>query len=344
MAAQRPLSAEPVPHRVRAAGDGLPLLEYLIGTLKSVPPERLRQAVAEGRIRLGDGPPLEADAVVQTGQVLMADLPDTTIRDPWLPPPPEALPLLWIDDDLVVVDKAAGLLSYPMGPRKVSALSILRRQLERDGLDPELRPAHRLDRETTGALVLTRHLEADRSIKATIKERRTSRTYLAIARGWLEGPVTVDAPIGRDRLGPIRIAMTVREDGRAARTELRPLLRFGDEQEGWTWVEAVPQTGRTHQIRLHLSWIGHPIVGDKIYCDEGIAFLRWWDGELDDSDLRRLGMARHALHARTTSFDHPITGQTLLLLAPIPQDMVDFAHAHGGETPELRWPTEPSNR
>ena len=331
-----PLQDEPVPHRVRASGDGRPLLEYLVDTFVAVPADELRLAIEQGRFRLEeDGPVLAVDDPVRFGTTLLGNVPHRTVQDAWLPAPPIDQVLLYKDEHIVAIDKAPGLLSYPIGPRRISALALLRRQLDRMGESYELRPAHRIDRETTGILMMTRNLLADQRIKKAFKERRVQKTYLAIVRGHIAEPCVVDAPIGTDVGGAIRIRMAVRDDGKEARTQVTPLERFGQGrgEQGWTWVEARPLTGRTHQIRLHLAHIGHPLVGDKIYCDDGIAFLRWWDGELDDEDRARLGMRRQALHAWTTSLEHPIDGSPLALRAPVPADMLAFAQARGGGDP-----------
>jgi 23S rRNA pseudouridine1911/1915/1917 synthase len=264
--------------------------------------------------------------------MLLADLPGRTVEDPWLGPPPDELPLIYKDDDLVVADKAAGLLSYPLGPRKAAALTIVEQQLWRAGERWELRPSHRLDRETSGLLMWARNLEADRVIKEAFKKRRVSKTYLALVRGTLERATIVDAPMRKDRDGPIGVRSVVARDGRPAQTAVTPLSWFGS----WTWVECRPITGRTHQIRVHLAHLGHPIVGDKIYCDDGVAFLRWWDGELDDSDLRRLGLKRQALHAWTMTLSHPRSRESLELAAPVPADMAAFARDRGGTVPKDR--------
>lgn len=331
--AMKRLLAEPVPHRVRAHGDGTRLVDYLQKTFSAVPGEELAASIDAGLFRLADGTALDADSILQAGTTFLATVPDRTVADPWLPLPPDELPLLWLDEHLVAIDKPAGLLAYPMGVRRVSALTILKHQLRRAGQPEELRPAHRLDRETTGVLLATRGIEADRAIKRAWGHREVRKTYLALVRGQLREPVTVDAPIGRDRVGPIRIKMAITDEGKPAVTDLRPLGHFGEPGAGWTWVDARPRTGRTHQIRLHLAHVGHPIVGDRIYCDDGIAFLRWWDGVIDDSDLLRLELPRQALHARTLELDHPVTGEPLRLVSPLPADLREFAAQRGGELP-----------
>ncbi len=309
------------------------LLDYLLATFSSVPPEDLRRSVEEGRFQLQGGDVLEAHSTLHAGQTILASVPHRGVEDPWLPPPPSSLDVLVLDKDIVIVDKPPGLLSYPLGPRRASVLSVFAAQLAREGADNELRPAHRLDRETSGALMMTRHLEADRRIKKAFVDKKIGKSYVAIVRGELQEAQVVEAPIGPDKGGAIRIRMAVRDDGRPASTELKPLQTFGRGERRWTWVEARPLTGRTHQIRLHLAHAGHPIVGDKIYCDEGLAFLRWWDGKLGDEDLARLELPRHALHARTLRLEHPMTGEALDIKAPIPQDLLDFAQQHGGRAP-----------
>jgi len=331
------LEDAPVPHKVRMSGHEQNLLDYVLGLLTKIPEGEVRQAVSDGRFRDESGVVLQADSVLRFGQILQVELERAVADDPFLPPPKRALDFLFEDAHLLAVDKRPGLLSYTIGPRRISALSIARRQLEVRGLDNELRPLHRIDRETSGVLLMARGIEVDRAMKKAFKNRLVQKSYLAIVRGSLrQDAQVVEAPIGADEEGPIRIKMAVRPDGKSATTQLQVLHRFGDKDwgaagVGYTWVAAVPLTGRTHQIRVHLAHLGHPLVGDKIYCDEGIAFLRRWDGVMDEGDLARLELPRHALHALDLSFDHPITGEGLALRSPVPADLQRFTEERGGQ-------------
>ncbi len=335
----RDLRDHPIPHRVRRSGEGKLLLEYLLEVVPLRDRPHVELAIEEGRFRWrGDEEPLAADAPMRPGETLLADVPDITPDDPFLPAIPERLTELLRDEDLLVVDKPAGLLCYPLGPRKVAALSMAQRQLEEDGIEDPLRPLHRIDRETSGILMFARTLLADQCVKKAFRERSVRKSYLAIVRGRLdEGSWTVHAPIGpEDR--DIRMKMAVREDGKPAETTITNLGSFGDHDHGaagrgYTWVQACPVTGRAHQIRVHLAHLGHPIVGDKMYCDDGSAFLKWWDGELDEDVMRRLGMPRQALHAWTLACRHPIHGEPLWLHAQAPADMLAFAATRGGAAP-----------
>jgi len=335
----RDLRDHPIPHRVRRSGQGKLLLEYLLEVVPRSDRPHVEQAIAEGRFRWRDeDQPLSADEPMRPGETLMADVPDITPDDPFLPPPPDQVPELLRDEGLLVVDKPPGLLSYPLGPRKVAAQSLAQRQLEADGIEDKLRPLHRIDRETSGILMFARTLLADQRIKKAFRKRWVRKSYLAIVRGHIPGgEQTVDAPIGADG-GAIRMKMAVRVDGKPAQTVVTPLAWFGELDHGpagrgYTWVEARPVTGRAHQIRVHLAHLGHPIVGDKMYCDEGVAFLKWWDGDLDPSVIERLGMPRQALHAWTLACRHPIYGEPMWLHAKAPADMLAFAAARGGAAP-----------
>lgn len=295
--------------------------------------------IEAGRYRLKDGPVLTADCIVQADTTLLVDMPARPDDDAFLPAPTGPMPVLLLDEHLLVVDKPPGLLSYPMGPRKIAALSIAERQLHAAGEDPELRPLHRIDRETSGVLMMARNKRADRRIKKAFQRKQIEKNYLALVRGRVHGGVQIlRGAIGPDPDSEIRIRMAITDNGKPAETWIRNLGSFGEDDwgaagRGYTWVECRPRTGRTHQIRVHLASRGHPLVGDKVYCDGGVAFLRRWDGLLDESDIARLGHHRHALHAWTIALTHPESGEELRLTAPLPEDLLRFAREHGGDGP-----------
>jgi 23S rRNA pseudouridine1911/1915/1917 synthase len=333
------LADRPVPHRIRSRWAGLTLIEYVQRVRPAIVEAELRQHIAEGKYRLRDGPVLSAEDIVEADTTLLVDVPLKLDGDPFLPTPTGPLQVLMQDEHMLVVNKPPGLLSYPMGPRKIAVLSLAERQLEQAGEEPELRPLHRLDRETSGVLMMARNKRADRRVKKQFQKKRIDKSYLAIVRGNLVGGVQIlHGPIGPDANSEIRIRMAVRDDGKPAETWTRNLGTFGDTDwgeagRGYTWVECRPRTGRTHQIRVHLASRGHPLVGDKVYCDGGRAFLRRWDGLLDADDIEQLGHPRQTLHAWTLNLQHPESNEPLELRAPIPPDLVEFARSHGGDLP-----------
>jgi 23S rRNA pseudouridine1911/1915/1917 synthase len=213
------------------------------------------------------------------------------------------------DDDLAVVDKSAGLVVHPApshrGPTLVSELGDLL-----GGGDPE-RPGivHRLDKDTSGLLVVARNAEALAALQEAVRERRVERRYLALAGGRLASRTgTIDAPIGRASRRRTRMAVAGAAS-REARTHFEVLELLPRE----TYVEARLETGRTHQIRAHFAAIGHPLTGDTTYGGAG-----------------RYGLGRQFLHAHRLAFCHPRTGAPLDFSSPLPDDLaaaLEAAHA-----------------
>ncbi len=228
-------------------------------------------------------------------------------------PPPPCPPILHRDARLIAFDKPPGLLMHPVG-RSFSWGLINLARMRFPG--EELHLAHRLDRETSGVTVLARDAEANRWLKAAFMGRGVRKTYWAIARGhipWTER--LVDAPIGDDARSPIRLKRGVRPDGQPARTHLRVLWRG----RGLSLVECLPETGRTHQIRVHLDHVGHPILGDKVYGQPPEVFLSLYEGRPMPDREALLGHPRHCLHARALTVPHPDGGE-LTVRAPMPED------------------------
>jgi 23S rRNA pseudouridine1911/1915/1917 synthase len=223
-----------------------------------------------------------------------------------------AFRVVYEDGAVIVVDKPAGLVVHPDAAHTSGTLvaGLLSSYPELSRL-PELgcgepdRPGivHRIDKDTSGLLVVARSPEAYRSLTAQLAARTVRRTYLALACGALESEVgIVDAPIGRSLRYRTRMAVAV--GGRAARTHYSVLERFTEPLEA-TYLELHLETGRTHQIRVHLAAIGHPVVGDARYR----------------GDRRRSGAARTFLHATGLSFINPLSGQEASFASPLPADL-----------------------
>jgi 23S rRNA pseudouridine1911/1915/1917 synthase len=224
--------------------------------------------------------------------------------------------LLVQDDWLVAVDKGPGAPVHPSRSfRTRTVLTALRVELG----DAALRPAHRLDRETSGVLVFGRTALAASRLGEQFARHAAEKRYLAVVRG-TPGFTrrVVELPLGRDPDFPVRCRMRVDErDGQPARTELE-VLELRDDR---ALVAAVPRTGRQHQIRVHLAALGHPLLGDKLYQEGGQPYLDQIGDRLDAAVLARLGHARHALHAERLTLVHPGTGERLTLSAPLPEDL-----------------------
>jgi len=234
-----------------------------------------------------------------------------------MPPCP---PILHQDLDILAFDKPPGMLCHPVGSTFAWGLI----NMARDRFPGErLHLAHRVDKETSGVVVVARNDHLNRQLKAAFKERRVEKRYLAIVRGVVElDEQLVDAPIGRDPDSPIRMKMGVVDDGLSAQTRVVCRERMGD----LSLVECFPRSGRTHQIRVHLDHLGHPILGDKIYGQDPEVFLSIWEKRpLADLD-ERLGHPRHCLHAAEIAFD--LEDGERRFSAPLAQDMQALLGGH----------------
>ncbi len=243
-----------------------------------------------------------------------------------VPPPepssalPEAIPLdiVYEDEDLLVVNKPAGLVVHPApGHRSGTLVNALLHQVsDLSGIGGVLRPGivHRLDRDTSGLMIVAKNDDAHRRLSAALKQRRIRRRYLVAAWGHLaEDAMTVDAPIGRHP--GERKRMAVVEEGRRAVTHFRRLQRW----RAADLLTAELETGRTHQIRVHLLQLGHPVVGDAVY---GVGRERGFSGpERGWAASLARRTTRQFLHAAYLDFAHPRTGAELAFEAPLPPDL-----------------------
>lgn len=249
---------------------------------------------------------------------MVLELPDPTPSD--LEPQDLSVPVLFEDSWLAVVEKPAGMVTHPAGPRRTGTLvnALLHQVKDLSGVGGVLRPGivHRLDEGTSGLLVVAKSDEAHRRLASQLKERTLRRTYEALAWGRV-GPsrFEIEAPIARHPRDRKRMAVVA--TGKEALSRVR-VLRAGDLA---THVEVELATGRTHQIRVHLSHRGHPIVGDARYGgrNRALRHLPKWAGPTARCLLDSL--SRPALHAARLSLRHPASGEVLEFASPLPDDI-----------------------
>jgi len=258
-----------------------------------------QRAIDAGRVRV-DGEPRAKRHALRGGEVV-------EVGEEAAPAPAEAPPaefrVAWEDEHLLVVDKPAGVVVHPARGHASGTLAQALERLGAAGGDPgRAGLVHRLDRDTSGLLVVARSEAVHAALKAQLRARRILREYLALVEGRPSARTgTIEAPLGRDRRVRTRIS-TDTADGRAAVTH------FATERvlAGHTLLRVRLETGRTHQIRAHLKAIGHPVAGDPEYGRAGA-----------------LGLARQFLHAEHLAFEHPVAHEPIDVRSPLPADLAE---------------------
>lgn len=239
---------------------------------------------------------------------------------------PEDIPLtvLYEDADVLVIDKPAGLVVHPGAGNRVGTLvnALLHRDPTLSTL-PRAGIVHRLDKDTSGVMVIARTLPAHTGLVAQLSAREVHRQYLAVVVGALVSGGTANGAIDRHPRDRIRMAVREDGDGRDAVTHYRLRERFRLH----TALECRLETGRTHQIRVHMQHLKHPIVGDPLYGGS----LRLPKGASDDLNAALRRLRRQALHAEMLEFRHPVTGEPVRCSAPVPDDMVQLMRLLRGD-------------
>ena len=293
--------AEPPPLRLAvAAEDAGRRVDAVVGALEEVGSRAEAQRLIEAGRVLVDGRAVPKRHLLAAGEAV-----EVRLAPP--PPPgiePEDVPLTvrYEDDSLLVVDKPAGVVVHPSAGHRGGTLvhGLVARDIA-GGRDPA-RPGivHRLDRDTSGLLVVARSERAHRRLQRLLRDREIDRRYLTLVHGEAPPALTIDRTVGRDRKVRTRMAVGA-ADGREAVTHLRRLEDLGR----FSLLEARLETGRTHQIRVHLESVGHPVVGDRVY------------GRRPET----LGLERQFLHASRLAFPHPETGEPIEVESPLPDDL-----------------------
>jgi 23S rRNA pseudouridine1911/1915/1917 synthase len=302
--ADRPTSGRRVFVVPDDAGPGR--VDRFVADLSGLSRSFVQKLTAEGRLTVG-GEAVKANALVGPGDRLELDVPPVAPLQVAAEPIP--LTVVYEDDDLLIVDKPAGLVVHPSaghaGGTLVNALLGRAGAEAYGGIAGVRRPGivHRLDRDTSGLLMVAKHDAAQASLMAQLKARRVKKTYLALVQGNVAAAVgRIEAPIGRDARHRTRMAVV--PDGRPATTGYRVRERF----TGWTLLELDLVSGRTHQIRVHLEAIGHPVAGDPVY---GTGTSRRGPD----------GLARLFLHAWRLELVSPTGDRLIRAEAPLPPEL-----------------------
>ncbi len=282
-------------------GAGVRMDKYLSGVLPEFSRSYLQRLIQEGRVSL-NGCPVRAKDKAVPGAVVELEVPEA--EEPEIEPEDLPLKILYEDRDVILVNKPKGMVVHPAAGHTsgtlVNAL-LYHCRGELSGINGVLRPGivHRIDRDTTGVLVACKNDQAHNCLAKQLKEHTVTRSYRAVVWGNIkEDEGTVDAPIGRHPTDRKKMAV-VSSGGREAVTHYRVLERFGN----CTYIECRLETGRTHQIRVHMTSIGHPLLGDEVYGRVKAPFR----------------LEGQTLHAMTLGFIHPSRGEYMEFEAPLPE-------------------------
>ncbi len=292
---------------VDAESAGQRLDNYLLRVLKGVPKTHVYRVIRSGEVRLNKGR-AGADTRVASGDDIRLPpmrLPD---RSPDVPAPAREFAVLFEDEQLLAIDKPAGVAVHGGSGVSFGVIEQLRRARPQSKF---LELVHRLDRETSGVLLLAKKRSALTALQDQFRSRETAKLYSALVFGaWPDKLKVVDLPLHKasDAAGErnVRVVAPDHADGRRSITLVRVAQRLAD----FTLLDVTIKTGRTHQIRVHLAHSGHPIVGDPKYGD----FAR------NRALARERGFARMFLHARELAFDHPSSGERITLRSALPAD------------------------
>lgn len=262
----------------------------------------MQKLLEDGRVKRGEKI-IKANYKVRAGEMFVVDIPE--------PEPIEAVPenipldIIYEDDDVVVLNKARGMVAHPAPGNYTGTLvnALLYHCSNLSGINSAIRPGivHRLDKDTSGIMIVAKNDAAHISLSQQIQSKTAVRTYLAVVRGNIKTDSgTIETQIARDKTDRKKMSV-VKEGGRDAITDYEVLERFGK----YTLVRCKLRTGRTHQIRVHMEYLGYPLVGDPKYSPMKTPF----------------GIKGQALHSHTLEFTHPRTGERMKFEAPLPEDM-----------------------
>ena len=313
--------AFPILISIASEDAGKRLDQFLATRLEAVSRARVQELIADGKVLVNDAA-AKASLKLRGGE--RVTVLSEAQRAP-LKAVAEAIPLdiVYEDDDLAVINKPAGMMVHAGAGatddarnRGTLVNALLHHLASLSGVGGELRPGivHRLDKETSGLIVVAKQDEAHRKLGAQFAAREVKKKYVALVHGWVKKDSgTMAESISRDRVR--RTRMTTRlEGGRAAVTHYRVVRRLDTKFGKFTLLDVKIDTGRTHQIRVHVAAMGHPVVGDTTYGAPKLA----------RGPSAAIGLGRNFLHSRELEFRHPRTGQTLALKSELPEELLNY--------------------
>lgn len=314
---------------------GRRLDHFLVSQLKDSSRSRIQQLIAQKKV-LVDGKSTRASLQLRGGEHI--EIVGEVDRPP-LRAIAEEIPLdvIYEDDDLAVVNKPAGMMVHAGAGatedernRGTLVNALLHRFATLSGVGGELRPGivHRLDKETSGLIVVAKNDIAHRKLSAEFSGRKVKKTYVTLVHGWLKNDKgTISSPISRDAVRRIRMT-TRRSSGREAITKYTVEKKIESEFGKFTLLKIKIETGRTHQIRVHMASLGHPVVGDALYGAPR---------EIRGKAGPMLSLSRNFLHSAELQFEHPRRGELLIFSSPLPDLLVEFLrHLETNLSPEKR--------
>ena len=335
MSAQRAID---VPAEAKGQRLDLFLAQFLDAQRAGVSRSRVQLLIAQGDV-LVDGEPAKPSLKLRGGERI-------AITGEPHPAPlkavPEAIPLdvVYEDADLAVVNKPAGMMVHAGSGQSDDARSrgtlvnaLLHRFKTLSSTGGELRPGivHRLDKSTSGLVAVAKNDRAHAALGAMFAERRIQKTYIALVEGAVAREKgTINAAVSRDRVRRTRMTTRPGANGRSAVTHYEVMRRLATRFGKFTLLRVRIETGRTHQIRVHMASIGHPVVGDTLYGgaaqlrDQQAAEVALSRAAKKNADLETLRLGRNFLHAAKLEFAHPLTGKQLQLEAPLPEELTYF--------------------
>ena len=308
---------------------GQRLDNFLIRELKGVPKTHVYRIIRSGEVRVNKGR-ASADSRLQIGDLVR--LPPLRLPTPSVDPgehavPPRDFPVLFEDDHVLAIDKPAGVAVHGGSGVSFGLIKQMRRARPAARF---LELVHRLDRETSGILLIAKKRSALTNLQDQFRERETGKTYLALVQGaWPENTKVIDAPLykyvqtgkeGAPGVGERRVKVVSKDDPEGMRSVT--LVKVNRRLDRFSLLEVTIKTGRTHQIRVHLASVGHRIVGDDKYGDFEL-----------NRTLQRQGLKRMFLHAWRLQFNHPVSGERLTLNAELPPELENFLVTSSARAP-----------